>query len=112
MKLWLDDIRPAPNGWFWSPNAEDAMNILRAFREEITHMSFDHDLGDTSIPEKTGYTVALWMAEHEIWPTEECTVHSANPVGARRIQGVIDRYGPYDKPCRWTPVETIPNWAR
>lgn len=127
VKLWLDDIRPAPEGWVWVKTADRAIAALTTLRtlrlvgdlDKLTHMSFDHDLGDTSVPEKTGYTVALWMAEHEFWPTDECIVHSANVSGAPRIRGVIDRYGPYAKPCRWRPVglhneplDMVPNWIK
>lgn len=93
----------------------------------ITHMSFDHDLADEhyaywlaseTLPvesparnaaramaarEKTGYDVALWMAEHNVWPTEACYVHSHNSVGAEKMVGVINRYGPYSRMVRWTP---------
>jgi hypothetical protein len=133
MKLWLDDVRPAPPGWLWVKTYDEAIRELTGIaierfhgrigvvREELTHMSFDHDLADVSyrianaemqgrptdhyVSEKTGYDVALWMAEHEVWPTEECRVHSFNPVGAKRICGVVDRYGPYDKRCVWVPLD-------
>ena len=42
----------------------------------------------------TGYDLCLWMAEHGIWPAEKPTVHSMNPVGRQRMEGVIDRYFP------------------
>ena len=99
----------------------------------ITHMSFDHDLADVhyaywyighvdggSIPrddprrvkareyaarEVTGYDVLLWMAEHNVWPTEACFVHTHNSARANAMCGVINRYGPYDRPVRWTPYQ-------
>jgi hypothetical protein len=40
----------------------------------------------------TGYDLCLWMAETGHWPHEKPDVHSANPVGAKRMRGVIDRY--------------------
>jgi hypothetical protein len=43
MKLWLDDIRPAPEGWTWVKRVEDA--IYYADREPVEEMSLDHDLG-------------------------------------------------------------------
>lgn len=39
----------------------------------------------------TGYEVVCWMEEHGIWPTQKPLVHSANPVGRRRMQLVIDK---------------------
>ena len=132
MKLWLDDERPAPEGWYWVKTGAAAIAcLLDQGDDPITHMSFDHDLADVhyeywhlghnpawSVPkdhpvraeareraakERTGYDVLLWMAEHNIWPTEACYVHSHNSVGAERMVGVINRYGPYSEKCRWTP---------
>lgn len=39
----------------------------------------------------------LWMAEHDIWPSESIEVHSSNPPGAQRMCALIERYGPYQK---------------
>jgi hypothetical protein len=43
----------------------------------------------------TGYDLLMWMTEHDIWPSESIAVHSANIVGAKRMAGVIERYGPF-----------------
>lgn len=57
--------------------------------------SLDHDLGDYAPFGGDGYRVVDWMAENSVWPPEGVQVHSDNPVGRARIQGVTDRYGPY-----------------
>lgn len=116
MKLWLDDLRPAPEGWTWVKTPMQAIGaLLGDIDDPVTHMSFDHDLGidpakfdaytrgeiEEHEAEITGYQVALWMAEHDVWPTVECMVHSMNPVGAKNICGVVDRYGPYTTLCTW-----------
>lgn len=87
MKLWVDDLRPAPNGWYWAETSADALEWLSRF--DCDEISFDHDLGgdDTTRP------VVLWMAEHNDWPTV-CRVHTANPVGREWLVGMINRYGP------------------
>ena len=90
MRLWLDDLRPAPEGWRWAKTVEEAISLLEG--GEVTECSLDHDLG-SDIPE--GYALVLWMAENNIWPSEGIAVHSANPPGAERMCGVIERYGPY-----------------
>lgn len=93
----------------------------------ITHMSFDHDLADVhytyflagqvlpkdhpqrefckaeAAKEMTGYEVILWMAEHEVWPTVECRVHTHNSVRGPIMADMINRYGPYENKVRWTP---------
>ena len=90
MKLWLDDTRPAPPDWVWCQSIEAAKTLLRTGKVESA--SLDHDLG---LNKKTGYDLCMWMVENNTWPTNKPTVHSANPVGAIRMRGVISRYGPY-----------------
>lgn len=93
MKLWIDDIRDAPdNTWIVARSLPDAMDLLKVFRmAECTPfvVSFDHDLGgpDTTRP------IVRWMAEHDWWPLA-CRVHSANPVGHQWLTEMITRYGP------------------
>lgn len=112
MKLWLDDIRPAPIGWWHVKTVEEAKTLLLAGNVEVA--SLDHDLGACeaclngvsaeewlelneyqSMPHcshvGTGYDLCVWMAEHNIWP-KQVQVHSANPVGRERMEGVIERY--------------------
>jgi len=95
MKIWLDDIRPAPDGWLWLKDATQFSVVYKDHLDEITHISFDHDLGDTSDPEITGYTCLCWV--EKIWWNDVTytlpvlTVHSANPVGRSKMQKLIDR---------------------
>lgn len=142
MKLWLDDERPAPDGWYWVKTASEAIHALECMRDAaklprlwegkdvvITHMSFDHDLADVhyeyfmagqvlaedhpmrdfcrneAAKEMTGYDVLLWMAEHNVWPTEACYVHTHNVARQKQMCGVINRYGPYEREVRWTPYQ-------
>ncbi|TCJ16910.1 hypothetical protein E0L93_09415 [Rubrobacter taiwanensis] len=91
MRVWLDDLRPAPGGWEWARTVEEAIISLLS-ENEVKEMSLDHDLGE-GIEE--GYALCLWMAEHGVWPTRRIAVHSANPPGAERMCGVIERYGTY-----------------
>jgi len=88
MKLWLDDIRPAPEGWVLVKTALDAIVALRHGKYE--EISLDHDLGDGG----TGYDVLLYI-EAEVHRNQDykCPmiwIHSANPVGRQRMQRAID----------------------
>jgi hypothetical protein len=92
MRLWIDDLRPAPEGWQWATDSFSAIAHLDKARLkgwQVEAVSFDHDLGgdDTTRP------VVLWMCENEFWP-EKCYVHSMNNVGREWLTGMIDRYGP------------------
>lgn len=90
MKIWLDDMRPAPDGWVWVRTVEEAIELMSS--GEVVEASLDHDLGDG---EQEGYRLVLWMAENDTWPTGFVSVHSSNPPGAERMCGVIERYGGY-----------------
>lgn len=85
MKLWLDDVRPPPAGWIAVQTAADAISVLAS--GGVESVSLDHDLGPSEAG--TGYDVATWIEEHAAtgrlrrlrW-----AVHSANPVGVRRME--------------------------
>lgn len=65
---------------------------IRVADKTVVEASLDHDLGDG---EQEGYKLILHMAENNLWPSEAISVHSANPPGAKRMCGVIERYGNY-----------------
>ena len=96
MKLWIDDLRPAPVGWVWAKTSQEAIDIftrssyVKYENNRIDVVSFDHDLGGSD----TSRRVVLFLCEYpELWP-ETCRVHSANPVGVEWLTGMIGRYGP------------------
>ncbi len=84
MKLYLDDIRDIPEGFVGCRTAEEAMQHIDSTK--VTFISFDHDLGT----ELTGYDVACHIEElvvNGVLATPpQWYVHSANPVGAKRIE--------------------------
>lgn len=92
MRLWLDDIRPAPPGWEWARSAARAIKLLAA--GGVVEISLDHDLGsDFEPPVATGYDVAAWIEEQAHAGTLaplRWAVHSANPVGAARIRQAME----------------------
>lgn len=94
MKLWLDDVRPAPEGWTWVKTAWDAIALLE--KGGVEAVSLDHDLGD---PENgTGQFVANWIeaeAYHRRLGPIGWRVHSANPIGAERMKITLERAETY-----------------
>lgn len=97
VKLWVDDLRPAPRGWYWATSVDEAIGILMDCY--VDTMSLDHDLGD----EGGGDTIKLvqkivWLQEVagvKVWPENRPLIHSMNPVGRDNMNALIDRYGPY-----------------
>ena len=103
--MWLDDCRdPAcfgRIGWYWVQTIEEAKALL--LTGNVIEASLDHDLGIWATlgeweRELTGYDLLLWMEENNIWPVHGVHVHSANPVGAKRMKAAIeDHYKRLDK---------------
>lgn len=92
MKLWHDDVRPAPEGWVWVKNNDDAKIILAS--NAVTHISLDHDLGADmyeeaerlplaeriylcGASEDNGMKLVDWMVEQDICPPT-VVIHSWN----------------------------------
>lgn len=116
MNLYVDDLRECPyEGWITARTSAAAKEWLKA--GAVEQCSLDHDLGacescqrthadvgDMQTPETTffswcehgedGTKLVYWMIETGYWPKFKPTVHSANPVGAHRMRGMIDRYWP------------------
>lgn len=98
IKLWLDDERLPPVGWTWAKNYAECVELLRKHGHTVAELSLDHDLaiahylGDPTA-EKTGYDIALWMVERNVWPAV-VRIHSANPVGRERMASMVRRNAP------------------
>lgn len=113
MKLYMDDVRPCPDGWRVARTIDDAKLLLST--GTVIYASLDHDMGacddciakgahvgDMATPETTflnwcphvpdGTALVRWMVETGTWPEFKPTVHSANPLGRARMQGLIHSF--------------------
>ena len=86
MNLWLDDIRPMPEGFdYWAKTAQDTIFMIDY--GNVEYISFDHDLGCSD--GNTGYTVASHIEKLAFLGEIEqidYDIHSANPEGRKNIQ--------------------------
>ena len=119
MKLWIDDVRPAPEGYLWVKTVDEAIEKLITFQKEydqrwklyvlgywdredlekglnwwrIEEVSCDNDLGVDFVE---GYKLLEWLeATGRNYPIR---IHSANPVARERMRAIIERNG-------WTEVK-------
>lgn len=106
--LWLDDVREPPDHrWTWVKTVSAAIELMQGGM--VFEASLDHDLGMNDagdhLPE--GRTLVYWMAEHDCWPSEAISVHSANVVGVDYMLGMIERYGPFERVGHTTRFQRI-----
>jgi hypothetical protein len=95
MKVWLDDVRPAPDGWLHLPTPAEVIEHLRT--GDIEELSLDHDLGLLTPEGKEwpGYDVLTWIEEQLATSSAplhvpRISIHSANNVGRDRMQRAIE----------------------
>ena len=92
VKVWLDDVRPAPGGWVHVTTVAAAIELLES--GEVEEMSLDHDLGDFDDrgAEKDGYSVLAWIEEQVAlngFVPPVLSAHSANlPARARMLRAI------------------------
>lgn len=97
MKIWVDDERPMPDKFdIKVDNYSDFVDILidNGSGKNIELVSFDHDLGG----KKNAYKIARFVENeaynHQLYPFE-WEIHSANPVGAKRIRQALKKADQY-----------------
>jgi len=89
MKVYLDDVREAPDGWTRVRWPDEAIELLKT--NEVTHISLDHDLGDDA--RGTGNDVLLWIEQAvllENFIPPSIAVHSSNTSARLKMQLGID----------------------
>ena len=94
MKLWIDDVRPAPEGYIWALSVTTAKNdILRYERmgEPFELLNIDHDAGEYAQYGGDYIKLLDWLEETDRnYPIH---IHSANPVGIANMRRIIQRNG-------------------
>lgn len=90
MKIWLDDMRPAPEGWWWVKEAETLLEFLQQGHLLVKEMSLDHDLG---LEKKTGMDVVDFLVETHNDGKMAVHVHSANLPARERMDKTLRKYG-------------------
>lgn len=117
--MWIDDVRPAPEGYKWVTTIEEAMYEIRRMKAEydicweyyilgistredlerrlavwtIEEISCDNDLGENRAE---GYKLLDWLeATGHSYPIH---IHTDNPVARERMRAIIERNG-------WTEVK-------
>ena len=117
MKLWIDDVRPAPEGYVWCKSVNEvirffkrrdkavfrlknyANNIFPDDKEfleiaadyEIELIDLDHDAGDFACDGGDYIKLLDWL--EETGRNYPIRIHSMNPVGVANMRAIIERNG-------------------
>lgn len=104
MKLWVDDIRNAPDDtWHVSRTAIEAIRAIARYRNEITDISLDHDISHQvhldilSRPfpcKETFASVAYYIAEvYSIRSQPNIVLHTSNRVAGDEMAAMLLEHG-------------------
>lgn len=82
MKLWIDDIRPAPDGFIWCKSVNQAKAAITAYEHQYSCdnilIDLDHD------------AILNWLEEKSIVDTGYFfKIHSKNPAGIMKMEDII-----------------------
>lgn len=106
MKLWVDDVRPAPDGYVWAKSVSKAKSViakleyrnqkeqeefwgLRPEPDLLEVIDMDHDAGDYAKDGGDYIKLLDWLeATGRNYPIR---IHSMNPVGIENMRRIIRR---------------------
>ena len=105
MKIWIDDIRPAPHGYFHAYSVNQAKDLisLAEFRNDAEYallfkpsmlielIDIDHDAGDYAYDGGDYIRLLDWL--EETGRKYAIRIHSMNPVGVENMRRIIRRNG-------------------
>ena len=102
-RLFLDDIREVE--WIYGQETAEEFEVVRSYAEFVNYVmknglpdfiSFDNDLGmdDRGEVAPDGYAAAKWLVYESGLDLRNLKfkVHSANPVAAEQIRGLLNNY--------------------
>lgn len=106
MKLWVDDVRLAPEGYFWCKSVNETkkqIEFCEYFSKNINGkflnidiIDIDHDAGDYANDGGDYIKLLDWLEETK--RNYPIRIHSMNPVGVENMRRIIQRNG-------WTEVK-------
>ena len=94
MKLWIDDVRPAPEGYILVPSVNNAILKIQTaehFNLPVEIIDIDHDAGVYASDGGDYIKLLDWLEETgRKYPIH---IHSMNPVGVENMRAIIKRNG-------------------
>ena len=92
MKLWIDDVRPAPKGYLLCTSVNQARQTiltLESLHRTIDLLDVDHDAGDYARDGGDYIRLLDWL--EETGRSYPIRIHSMNVVGRANMERIIQR---------------------
>ena len=95
LKIWVDDVRPAPNDYYWCKTVNSVKRLLCDALiincYDIAVIDLDHDAGDYAKEGGDYIKILDWLEETgRRYPIH---IHSMNPVGVANMRAIIQKNG-------------------
>lgn len=93
MKLWVDDIKPAPYGYLWAKSVNDAKIFIIMSEASMSGFAacevidIDHDAGDYVCDGGDYINFLKWL--EETGRSCKIHIHSTDPEGIQNIRAII-----------------------
>ena len=94
IKIWIDDVRPAPKGYIWIRSVNEAKRFFNSpigKNRIIALVDLDHDAGDFASFGGDYIRLLDWF--EETGRNYPIRLHSMNPVGIQNMRRVIVKNG-------------------
>jgi hypothetical protein len=100
VKLWIDDLRPAPEGHLSFRTVNDALRYIRLNSDFIELIDLDHDAGDCAKEGGDYINILKEMQRLTRSPIHKLDfshikfrLHSMNPVGVQNMRYILQDNG-------------------
>lgn len=110
MRLWIDDVRPAPKGYIWVQSVEEAKAAICLFEEETENLLDEYDFPSIDLWNRTIEVIDI---DHDAGAYADCGgdyiklldwleetgrnypihIHSMNVVGIQNMRAIIRKNG-------------------
>lgn len=94
IKIWIDDIRPAPKGYIWIRSVNEAKRFFNSpigKNRIVALVDLDHDAGDFASFGGDYIRLLDWF--EETGRNYPIRLHSMNPIGVQNMRRIITKNG-------------------
>ena len=94
LKIWVDDIRPAPDGYIWCKSTNEAKKTIWDSDDMSVLLDLDHDAGDFFYDGGDYVKILDWLEYYAMGKFDiSVHIHSMNPVGRQNMVRICQKNG-------------------